>query len=780
MALGPLEGLRVIDLTDDSGRFATKLLAESGASVIRFGDAGTRGPEMSAPDAAARGGLLDWWYDGGKVRVDVDLAAESGRAAYAELASRADLIVETQPPGSLAEAGLDHPDLIATNPTLVQVSLTPFGRTGPRSGWQTTDLVASALGGVLSLCGLPDEPIAPWGRQAFNTAGFISAISGLAAVHAARITGTGQLVDVSIHEAVTATVEQLFFQYWFDDLLPYPKVAERQGSLHWTRAYKVVPAKSGWEMITLAPNAAGLLAWMVEEGFPAAIELVGRPPEELLGNLGLIMDTIAAFAATKEAGPLFWDAQARHIAFAEVQTVAQVADNPQHEFRGFFRPVEWTGTALRVPGPLARFLGTPDEPPRPPGSHAGLDEVLERWGHPTIQPEGGSLEKPLSGLRVLDLSHVLAGPMCTRLLGDLGADIVKLQTLDRATTVNDPQFPYFYAWNRSKRLITLNMKDQRAVEIMAKLIEQSDVLLENFSAGVLDRWGLSYETVREWNPRLVYVTMSGCGPEGPWSSLVTYAPTIHALAGLTYLSNPPGRGDLGPGYSLNDHAVGLSAAFAVLAALQSRRETGLGQHVDISQMETGGYLIGPALIDMLNNGREAQPIGNRDPYGRIVPNDCFRTADAEWLAVSCRDDDEWSVLVLATGIEAAGLERLEDRRARIEEVDALVGAWAASVGAAAGQELLQRAGVPAGRIQHGGDLMADPQLVFREMWSTFEHATFGTRPFDRYPAIWSAMSLEPYMAPAAYAGEHNFEIYSELLDMDEAGVAEAMADGLFS
>jgi crotonobetainyl-CoA:carnitine CoA-transferase CaiB-like acyl-CoA transferase len=134
-------------------------------------------------------------------------------------------------------------------------------------------------------------------------------------------------------------------------------------------------------------------------------------------------------------------------------------------------------------------------------------------------------------------------------------------------------------------------------------------------------------------------------------------------------------------------------------------------------------------------------------------------------------------LVRATGIGAVGLERLEDRRARIEEVDELVGAWVASVGAEAGQAMLQQAGVPAGRIQHAGDLMADPQLVSREMWSTFEHATFGTRPFDRYPAIWSAMSLEPYMAPGAYPGEHNFEVYPELLDMDEAGVAE---DDLFS
>ena len=162
-----------------------------------------------------------------------------------------------------------------------------------------------------------------------------------------------------------------------------------------------------------------------------------------------------------------------------------------------------------------------------------------------------------------------------RFFGDLGADVVKLQTLERATTVNDPNHPYFYAWNRSKRVVTLNMKDERAADVVRTLVEESDVMIENFSAGVLDRWGLSYEQVRVWNPGLVYVTMSGCGHYGPWSSLVTYAPTIHALSGLTYLSNPPGRGDLGPGFSLNDLAAGLSAAFAVLAALTSRDNTGL-------------------------------------------------------------------------------------------------------------------------------------------------------------------------------------------------------------
>jgi crotonobetainyl-CoA:carnitine CoA-transferase CaiB-like acyl-CoA transferase len=777
---GPLEGLRVVDLTDDSGRFATKLLAESGASVVRLGS-GTSGPPMRHPDAAARGGLLDWWYDGSKRRVELDLDSETGAESYRRLAETADLIVETEPPGALAQRELDYAQVARRNERLVQVSLTPFGRTGPRAHWQTTDLVAAALGGVLSLSGVPEQPVNPWGRQAFNFAGFMAAISGLAGVGASRRTGKGQHVDVSIHEVVCSTIEQILFQYWFDDLLPYPKIAPRQGSLHWIGAYKVVPAKEGWEMITPTPNAAGLLAWMVEEGLPAAIELIGRPPEELIRNLPLIMDTIASFAQTMDAGTLFKAAQERHIAFAEVQTVAQVAENPQHEFRGFFRPVDWDGSSVKLPGPVARFHGTPSPQPLPPNADATLDDVVRDWGERARGAGAVEMAKPLTGLRVLDLSHVLAGPACTRLLGDLGADIVKVQTLERANTVNDPNHPYFYTWNRSKRLVTMNMKHERTLEIMKKLVEQSDVLIENFSAGVLARWGLSYEEVSAWNPRIVYVTMSGCGHEGPWSSLVTYAPTIHAMCGLTYLSNPAGRGDLGPGFSLNDIAAGLSAAFAVLAALESRDHTGEGQHVDISQMETGGYLIGPALVDFLSNGREAHPIGNRDPFDQIVPNDCYPTADGEWVAVSCRDDADWTLLVQATGVDAdAGLEQLSERIERRDEVDAIVRTWAATVSAETAQGLLQEAGVPAGRIQHGGDLMADPQLLARDMWRSFDHVTFGTRPHDRYPAIWSGSDLLPYVAAGSYPGEHNFDVYRELLDMDEAAVAEGMSEGLFT
>jgi crotonobetainyl-CoA:carnitine CoA-transferase CaiB-like acyl-CoA transferase len=237
---------------------------------------------------------------------------------------------------------------------------------------------------------------------------------------------------------------------------------------------------------------------------------------------------------------------------------------------------------------------------------------------------------------------------------------------------------------------------------------------------------------------------------------------------------------VGPGFSVNDHAAGLSAAVAVLAALEARERTGEGQHVDISQMETGAYLIGPAVLDDLTNGRVTEPQGNVDPFGHLAPNECYPTSDGGWLAVTCRDDRDWERLVGATGIAVPeGLASVEGRLASLDEVNRVVAAWAATVTADAGQQLLQGAGVPAGRIQNGADLMADPQLLARDMWRTCDHAVFGERPYDRFPAIWSGMTLEPYLPSPAFIGEHNFDVYTEVAGLDADEVGEGMATGLF-
>ena len=166
-------------------------------------------------------------------------------------------MIETQPPGRLAELGIDRDDLAAANPALVQVSLTPFGRTGPRAGWQTSDLVAGALSGVLSISGTPDQAIGAWGRQNLNFGSLMACICGLAGVHAARETGQGCFVDLSLHEVMTSSIENLFFQWWFPDLLPIPQRALRQGSLHWLGAYVVADAKHGAVQHRPGPAAVG-------------------------------------------------------------------------------------------------------------------------------------------------------------------------------------------------------------------------------------------------------------------------------------------------------------------------------------------------------------------------------------------------------------------------------------------------------------------------------------------------------------------------------------------
>jgi crotonobetainyl-CoA:carnitine CoA-transferase CaiB-like acyl-CoA transferase len=485
-----------------------------------------------------------------------------------------------------------------------------------------------------------------WGRQNYSFGGYVTAMSALSALFAARRTGQGQHVDVSLQEVVTGSLENPFFQYWFADVLaPLPAVAPRQGSLHWAGAYKVVPCRTGSCMVTPTPVPQPLLEWMADDGFEAARQFVGVDVLELIPRMGEIMALITEWAAGKDAQPLFEEAQSRHIAFGDVQDVPTVAANPQFAFRGFWEDYAWDGPTVRRPAHPARMTGTPPPPLRPPEpAPVPVSDIVAAWGAERGPGAGDAAvagRKPLEGLTVVDFTWVLAGPFATRMLGDLGADILKFQTEGRATNVNKADYPYYYCWNRSKRSAMLDMKHPDALGVMRRVIEKADVLIENYAAGVLGRWGLGWDTIHEWNPRLVYMTMSGCGHDGPWKNVISYAPTIHALCGLTYLTNPPDRRDVGPGFSLNDHAAGLVAATLVLEAIEARERTGEGQLIDMAQLEVGSFSIGPALLDYFSNGAVIEPNGNADAFTDPVPNETYVAGDGRWLAVSVLTDAEW-------------------------------------------------------------------------------------------------------------------------------------------
>ncbi|HEY5644882.1 MAG TPA: CoA transferase, partial [Pseudomonadales bacterium] len=768
----PLHGLRVLDLTDDSGRFATKLLCELGADVVRISDHGSPGQPMADVDLARRGGVLDWWYDGGKRRHALNLESAADRQSYRDLAARAHVIVETTHPGFLAGHGIDHADLVALNPALVQVSITPFGRTGPRAGWQTSDLVSAAMGGFLGLTGLPDRPLNPWGRQAYNYAGFMGVICALSGVRAARRDGRGRHVDVSIHETLTGSIENLFVQWFFDDLLAIPKLAERQGALHWLRAYDLAACDGGYTMITPTPAVANLFEWMAEQGVDAAQQWLEMDLEQAVQNIDEIMAAVRTWVRDKDVNTLWWQAQERHVAFGGVQNIEQVAKNPQFEHRGLFVPTAEPGGSVMQPRGMVVFGHTPSLPPRVPAAdETPLDDLLADWGVPEASVAAGPLPRarPLEGIRIADFTWVLAGPFATRMLGDLGADVVRVQTEERATSVNAPDHPFTFVWGRSKRNVSLNMKHPQALSVVRKFVERSDVLMENFAAGVLASWGLDWDTLHAWNPRLIYITMSGCGHEGPWRKVISYAPTIHALSGITHLTNFSDRGDVGCGFSLNDHLAGFSAAAAVLAALHARERTGLGQRIDLAQLETGTYCIGPALLDYFANGHLAAPSGNRDGLHDHVPNEVYPCADG-FVAISVTREEQWSGLVSASGSESLRDPELaaeSARRARRQEIDDALRRWTAQRSAESIVALLQAHGVAAGNVQNARSLTeGDEQHAARGYWRQVNHEFFGERLADSFPALWDGeRPVSEYLSPA-FVGQHNFELWPELADLD--------------
>lgn len=816
---GALSGLRVVDLTGDAGRFATKLLTELGADVVRVG-AGPPGLPLADPAAAALGGVADWWYDGGKRRCRVDLSTAEGQDAYRRLALAADVVVETERPGRLADAGIDYPDISADNPALVQVSITPFGRTGPRAQWLGSDLVAAAMGGMMALTGLADRPLNVWGRQAYNYAGFVAATSGVAAALSARLTGRGAHLDLSVHETVTGSIENLFMQYFFDDLLPLPKVAPRQGALHWLRAYDLAECAGGhggYVMITPTPTPDLLLEWMAETGSDEVDKWIGLDPSELLLSVDEVMDAVRRWIAPQDAREVWWEAQERHVAFGGVLDIAEVCANPQFAHREFFVDVLPPGAVaangsrvsdraasgqpgpVRVPSRLVRWSDAGRSgtvPPSPPASiDTPLDEVLASWEAPPTEARNGGTgslsgavstgnegdRRPLDGIRVADFTWVLAGPSATKLLGDLGADVIRIQSEERSTLVNSPDFPYYFVWNRSKRSATLDMKHPDALAAARRLIETCDVLIENFSAGVLDSWGLDWETVHEWNPRLVYVTMSGCGHDGPWRHVISYAPTVHAVCGITHLTNFADRGDVGPGFSLNDHLAGFAAAVSTVGALYARERTGEGQRIDMAQLEVGAYAIGAAIIRQSAGALPPRPEGNRDGIADHVPNEVYATVDG-FVAVTVTEPAQWLGLV---GLLAD--PRLDDpslvteaaRRDRRSMIDAVLGEWAANRTAVEAAAALQGAGVPAGPVQNSHQLFTDdPQHTDRGFWQPVDHAVFGERTVDAFAGLWNGKRWKPRHLSPAYLGEHNFDVWADAgYSTDE--IAEGIGDGLF-
>ncbi|MGE3075501.1 MAG: CoA transferase [Dehalococcoidia bacterium] len=780
----PLGGIRVLELGGFTNAFAGRLLADGGADVVRV--VPTAGDPLGAEPPFFKGGLSiqAGWYNAGKRIEHADIATGEGRARFEELVKGADILLEDWKPGAIP---VSSEDLAKLRPGLVHVSVTPFGQTGPRAHWRTNDLVANALSGAASVTGNESTPpITGYGNQTHHTAGLYASICALAALRSARATGEYQDVDISEHEALVTCTEQVLMQWFFPNWNWGSAIAKRMGSLHWSRAYEVYPGSdSVGVMVTAALRFADiLLPWLKEEGAAQDLADPEKFPDvgSMVRNLPYVMQVLRDWVATKPGGRMFLEGQKRHQPFGAVWNIEQALTlSPQIDARGYLQTVNVPGAGeVQFPGRLFR---TDADGPHP-GSGGTSDPV--EWEGRTGPNPGWKANpaRPLEGLRVLDFTHVLAGPFGTRVLGDLGADVLKVGTTARASVTNSPEHPYYMMWNRNKRSVSLNMASAEGRNVARRLAAKCDVIIENFSAGVLKRWGLDREGLADVNPGVTVISMAGMGQDGPWKDFVTFAPTIHALTGLTYLTNPTGEHLLGYGFSLTDHLSGLAGALAALEGVAHRDRTGRGLAIDLSQYELGLGLMGPALLDYLANGVNPEPVGNRHPFDAWAPHEIYRTkGDDEWVALAVRGDEEWARLAKLVGEGLAEDARFATHTLRVANQDALdaaIEAWTRTQDRFDVAERCQAAGLCAGAVQDAEVLaQRDPQLEARGLFGSAVSDTWGEYSIDQFPALFNGERPPTYEGVRPLSAD-TFDVMAEVLDMGDEAIARLVGSGALS
>jgi crotonobetainyl-CoA:carnitine CoA-transferase CaiB-like acyl-CoA transferase len=391
----------------------------------------------------------------------------------------------------------------------------------------------------------------------------------------------------------------------------------------------------------------------------------------------------------------------------------------------------------------------------------------------------------LDGVRILDFTWVVAGPVATRILADHGAEVVKVERKD-PPPMGNRKLGLQCDLHRDKLSVALNMQHPRGVELARKIAAKSDIVMDNFSARVMRSWGMDYESLRAVKPDIICISMSGLGHTGPRSSYVSYGPTLQALTGYTLQMAEPDGTPAGYGYSYADMCGGYSGALAALVALWNRRRTGRGQFVDLSQLEAVASVVGPSLLDVAVNGRAQTPVGYDSQEGPAAPHGVYKckareSDDDRWIAIAVRTGTEWRRFVTAIGTPQwasdAKFRTLYLRMQNRAELDANISRWTANQSAEDAMTTLQRVGIAAGVVENGIDICArDPQLKERGFWPSVTTTHGATTHVTGIPFKLSGGGAQ-VRTPGPEVGENNDYVLGELLGIGKSERDELIAAG---
>jgi crotonobetainyl-CoA:carnitine CoA-transferase CaiB-like acyl-CoA transferase len=775
---GPLQslvGVGVLDLSEDvAGGYCAKLLADAGAVVVKVEPPGghrLRSWSWSGSvgsDGHADGALFRYLAAGQRsVVADLEVAGDRGRVERLAVAS--EVIIA---PGATARGWHE------AHPGATVVAITAFGLDGPRAGDEANDFLLQALCGALHDHGTLDRvPLAVGGGVAGWIPGAYAAAGVLAARARSERTGRGELVDVSRLECLALT------------LVCYPSVnASVPGGLRFRKVYTLIPS--------IEPCRDGLigLTTLTTQQWHDFLAMIGR--HDLIDSHEFD-DQRVRIVRAGEILPIIHDWTMQHTS-AEILELASA-------FRVPATPILNGATLSGLDHLRARELFDANPRggfahPRPPfrssatrrhtpaaaptlGQHQNL--VLQP--RPSARPTAGGPDEglPLQGVRVLDCTAFWAGPYATQHLAALGADVIKVESIQRPDAIrfNTGVGPTVEQWyeqgflylsaNLNKRGITLNLADTRGRELFLALVAQSDMVVENFSPRVMDNFALTYPDLRAVRDDIIYIRLPGWGLEGPWRERPAFATTMEQASGMAWVSGYADGPPMAPG--LCDPLAGIHAAFAALAALEERRATGRGQQVEVAMIDMAVNVAAEQILEHSLYGHLMTRQGNRSPDA--APQGVYPCAEPEtWLAVSVSHDAEWEALKTALGrpawAEHPTLSTLSGRHDAHDQLDHLLATWCQTQTLDRALSTLRAAGVPAEPVVHAYAIDTDAQMQARRFWQPITHPVVGTQHYPGSPTRLSGGPTRNHHTPAPLLGQHTEEILRKDLGLNESQLTE--------
>jgi crotonobetainyl-CoA:carnitine CoA-transferase CaiB-like acyl-CoA transferase len=653
----------------------------------------------------------------------------------------ADLIVCEGAPRDLSARGYDAVGLRRLNSKAALVFVSPFGQTGPRANDQATDLTLFFASGMARLLtgqvdDLAEPPMRPVGKQSAFIGGLAAACAGM---HAALAAEPGAVVDVSIQEALaTMAVTELARAGLGRKIWSRRRLSDGNGA-----TVTILPVSDGY--VAISPREDRQWAsWLEVMGSPdwATDRRFARKPDRVANwdALHALMSDWSRRYAKQSIADM---AQAAHVPSFPLREPVEQLSSPQLAHRNFWRPFDIGGRAVR--GPAAPFGLT-------------VSTAGQRKHHPAAP-------MPLSGVRVLDFSWVIAGPTTTRYLAAMGAEVIKIEAPGRGDPGRASEL--HSVLGQAKRSVVLDLKQEPGVAVARALAAKSDVLVENFATGVMERLGLGAEALRAVNPDLIYVSASGLGRTGPEARAVAYGTLLQCYAGFAGLNRHP---SVPPrvGFAWLDPMCGLMLAFIVAAALWHRRRTGEVARVDFSMIEAMLWTMAePLLATQL--GARPQPQGNNS-Y-RCIPHGVYRcSGEDDWISVAITTDDEWRRLcaIVPSLSSMAGMGFRERAEQRVAIDDALTDWLHPQTADVVATELL-KAGIPAAALSTSLDLVNDDHLRQCGFWEA--HGT-GLLPGLPWRASFGRVSGQ-----APELGADTDAVLREVLDLSPDRIAALRQSG---